>query len=266
MQGNNEVFLSSGEGRINLTAKNTVSLTEFNDIILNKLLIIVGRRGSGKTEIIYKFINDIVSNNSNTELFIINQSQVNIHHNIKKIYSTNRLKDIYNYITNNKSIPKLLIIDECDSLLNTKELMDLTLNGKYMNLTVIIVTQTTYELKPFITLNMNYMFIMTKVNTPCHKRIYDRIMSNAYDYSSYTSIVEKVLEQDKRSLVIMNNIKPELSWLKLGNPIELSDNLIFPIIPEIDIISKKKEIMRKIVKIQHDIQDIIADIDDIFQN
>jgi DNA polymerase III delta prime subunit len=165
-----------------------------NEIVNNPHILMIGKRGSGKTYTIINIINDLYKINKIDEIIII--SPVEKHTNTYKKVFTNIKTFYHNYsaklisqilkkqliLQKQKKSKKIMIIfDDCvgpEIWDQDKNLQEILYNGRHFNIGFILGMQFPGIIKESLISNFDYYFLFNDVYIPNIKRLYDNYYAN----------------------------------------------------------------------------------------
>ncbi|AGF85038.1 hypothetical protein QJ854_gp744 [Moumouvirus goulette] len=255
-------FLSSGgESKCYL-------INEFKGNLVNKLIGIIGPKGRGKTTFIKNFIDDILTDNKDTnfEIIIVSCKPKDTDYDYLggKIYNTSQISDVCKYALNEqfRENKKIIIFED---FINAHNIDDtLFLNHNYYNSTIILSSQTIINFKPYMRDNLTYAFF---TNTPVKssiKSIYDRFYLCDIDYKFFEKIFTTCTENHKllaiengRTLINSSDNPNVFSYYEPILEITAKNNYTIPNIYELmpDLVDPKNKIQYK-KKLIHQINEI----------
>ena len=148
---------------LSLSEKNEqLQVTRTNEefAFLNSKILIIGKRGSGKTTLIKDIYRQL--QNDLDEVHVFNQPKLEApyHEITNAVYSDfSLLEDIVEYCRKNPSKKKLLILENhCDKK-QLNILDDIFYNGRFMNVTLVIACQYAPPMKPEHRYQLDYIFV-----------------------------------------------------------------------------------------------------------
>jgi hypothetical protein len=178
----------------------TLAIREFNldKMVKNPNILIIGKRGSGKSVIVSNILNrynDTVLNNS---LIISPTEPLNPFYTDKfpqcKIeyeYTTDSIKSVLN-----DTKECVVVLDDCclsiSQLDNDKYLYELLLNGRHYNKTVILIMQYPLDIAPELRCNFDYIFLLNEAYISNQKKLYNQYACMFPNFQSFRNVFQQL--------------------------------------------------------------------------
>lgn len=190
-----------------ITITSTMTLKKFDNIkiIKNRNILITGTKECGKSFLAKDLLESLSAERTNTNIFSCDPSAKSVYQEqFDKIfdkYDRHKIKDILMDQMYRDNSAKYLVFDDClcENIIQNSEFMELILNGKLLNITVIIITQNPSILNRFIINNIDYTFLF-KIQSNKNKI---KNLFNKFDFE-LIDIISNQLNEDYECTVVEN--------------------------------------------------------------
>jgi hypothetical protein len=162
---------------------------ELNTIVKNSSILIIGKRGTGKTSMVYHLMKNL-HETQNFDYFVVFSPTEIMNKQYEKIitptnifyeYDSDIIQNILDIQTQNLKENKkknfCVILDDCLSsngiLANDKALKELLFNGRHYNITYILTMQFPLEIKQELRSGFDYVFLLEDDAISNQKRIFE---------------------------------------------------------------------------------------------
>lgn len=194
-----------------------LNLTQFdpNSIKINRIIVVVGKRGSGKTillqDIVYRIhkrfdvVVALTGTEASREAFREYIPDSFIHHvDVNKVIKTVDLSKTLRKCGKPREF--LLILDDFldqKSILDEDVFREIGYNGRHLNITLVLSLQYMMEMKPHLRSQVDYVFAFHENNLSNRKRLWQYFFGVFDDLESFSRTLEKCT-QNHECLVLDN--------------------------------------------------------------
>jgi energy-coupling factor transporter ATP-binding protein EcfA2 len=214
----------------NMTSTKILSLPKFDiSLCSKKTIMIIGKRGMGKTTLIKNILNNATS--ANDDIIIITPSvkftgeygmYKDVYENVSDILPTISKNAMVTTINTN---PCSIVLEDAmrdTTLTEDVHFRNIIFNSRHFNIQVIISMQYALGLSPALRGNIDYVFIFNILSLNEKKRIYEQYGQSCDSFLQFSAILDSCISTPYTCLVINNctRVPKDVTffWYAIENP------------------------------------------------
>ena len=204
-----------------------------NTMVKNLSILIIGKRGTGKSILINHLL-QFIQNREETNLTIVSPTErlnpylrnkftnAKIEYDLTDTFMEQYVKTASDMKINKSNKSTTLVLDQClaqkKCWARDPNIMEIVMNGRCYRINCIMVVQTPIGIPPEMRLNFDYVFIFGDDSHINKKKIWDNYVSMLPNYNVFERVFD-VCTQDYKCMVINNiahseNIQEKIFWFR----------------------------------------------------
>lgn len=208
-----------------------MNFQEFNlkSMVDSPHILIVGKRGSGKSILARDILNSCKDKVSNGIVISPNEKQNKIYSSfipelflydklenetIEKVLLEQKTMELKSKETNEKLNKALVVMDDC---LHTKKnwqkepaIAELLFNGRHYQIMNILIMQMPYNLSPELRCNLDYIFLLADESIENQKRFYEHYGGIFPNFKSFQQIFNQLTKNYGAMVIVNRGIKTDI--------------------------------------------------------